>query len=364
MGILRGRFIAFGTILAVVTIGLAGTLLSGGHSYSSRAVVAAVPTGPNSWFGDQGTALLLTRYAAYGQSERTLDLALRSASIDQPASKFAVTVVAPPSSVLLLVSVTTSLQADVGPLTNALAEEIVRFIRTDHIIGADLISSASLPSTKSRTVVGLELLATIVVGTFLATIIVLLLERVNPRLREIGQVDEIVGASNPVLVLPRFASRRAVDRNRTISRLHYIGGLIRNTVGEAPPIVAFVVLDNEGTQALSRVVSELAREFRELSMPVEIVGFNSPSYKQNVRNAKVPDVRGPTDADRAILIDCGGWIDGEFYGEALKAATSTVLLLRQGENLATVRRVIQQIETFASSLVVVGYGFEYGSDGR
>ncbi len=208
LAVVRARALAAGGVGLVLFALLAGYFLSRPATYTATSVLSVRPTSATTT-NDQVVTLLLSRYAAIGQSRQTLESAARTAGVSTDALTAGTAVLNPPLTANIRVTVTLGDATAAAAAANAITTTVLRVADQDALVAAGQVEQAVPAGAASGAGRTLKLALALVVGLVGAAATASIAEARCPRLRTRQQLRRLAGVPVPLWLtsLPGRAQR-------------------------------------------------------------------------------------------------------------------------------------------------------------
>lgn len=305
---LLGR-LRLASLAGLLVAGLLATfLLTRSDSYSATSVLSVRPRDVAST-NDQVVALLLSRYAAVGQSQQTLSAAAVTAGLSPDSLRNAVAVLNPPATANIRVTATLPTPAAAAAAANTVTSIILEAVARDGLLVAEQVEGAVPPSTPSGAAASLRIGVSVLIGLLVALGTALLAEAVRPRARARRQLRDALPVDVWLPAAP--AAGLAAGSNGATATLRSLV-VADSGNGKAPCVIAVVSPTPSGAAAdWAELLADslafrdspvlLVRAAERLSGPSARPALSEPGLEESMQRA-VPLTVPDADADPLVVL--------------------------------------------------------------
>lgn len=196
LAVVRARALAAGAVGLVLFALLAGYFVSRPATYTATSVLSVRPTDATT--NDQVVTLLLSRYAAVGQSRQTLEAAAKTAGVSTDTLLNGTAVLNPPLTANIRITVSLGDATAAAAAANAITATVLQVARQDALVSASQVERAVPAGATSGAGYALKLALALVVGLVGAAATASIGEARRPRLRTRQQLRRLAGVPVPL----------------------------------------------------------------------------------------------------------------------------------------------------------------------
>lgn len=234
LAVLKARGPAAAAVGLLLLVLLGGYFLSRPATYTATSVLSVRPV--EAATNDQVVTLLLSRYAAVGQSRQTLEAAAQAAGVSPDALATGTAVLNPPQTANVRVTVTLGEPQAAATAANAITTTVLQVAAQDGLVAAGQVERAVPPGAPGGAGKVLKLLLALVVGAVAAVATAGIAEARRPRLRTRPQLRRLAGVPVPLWLTSAPArGQRGVHSTTTTTAGERDAGMLRALVSSRVP---------------------------------------------------------------------------------------------------------------------------------